>query len=220
LLQIKQACGALQGLPLWLKISPVHVTPKSGPTTVYCCHVELRANDLVEVQRQALRAARTRQALADITGGETPRLLVSPPASEWETPEEQAEIAMEFFPENIDDVPEEPNGNGETVPKTQQVLNRVKKQSQDPPAAPAQDLSPSLAEQEPWDLTTEDIELAKAFEGLMHLVCTATTTGRLKQLGSIVRETNLPGSEAEQREQLGQLRAAWLAKMDELGGNK
>lgn len=97
--QILATCGTMRGLPLWLRVEPVQVAPDGQVSTVYCCHVELRAKDLMSVQRQALELLQMRRALhtGDIDGAY--RALIQPPASTEETEEEQAEVAQEFYPE-------------------------------------------------------------------------------------------------------------------------
>ena len=99
--QILSLCGTLRGVPLWLRVEPVTVAPAGAPpSTVYCCHVELRAADVLAVQQQALRVAELRRALNG--GVEDPaqyRLLLAPPAGDQETVEEQAEVADEFHSE-------------------------------------------------------------------------------------------------------------------------
>lgn len=109
--QILATCGTMRGLPLWLKLEAIHVQPDGvGSSTVYCCHVELRAADLLSVQRKALELAQMRNALsggADINSAY--RALITAPAGDHETPEEQAEVADEFYPEGtvIDAEPEQ-----------------------------------------------------------------------------------------------------------------
>lgn len=102
--QIKSVCGTLRGIPLWLKLDPVKV--EMGE--VYCCHVELRAKDLLDVQRKALELASMRAALG---GKEFPRGLISVPGNDDESYEEQADVQEEFYPDVIegetDDVPDE-----------------------------------------------------------------------------------------------------------------
>ena len=92
--QILGMCGTLRGIPLWLKVDPITVSPAGGKaTTVYCCHVELRAKDIMDVQNKALRMAEMRRALG---GGGEYKLLITPPAGDHETLEEQAEVQQEF----------------------------------------------------------------------------------------------------------------------------
>jgi hypothetical protein len=98
LLQIKKAVGMFQGLPLWLVVQPV-LTEKA---TVYCAHIELRAADVVEAQRNALEAAKMRTSLigevADLN--RSYRAMLQAPASTDEPEEEQAAVAAEFEHEN------------------------------------------------------------------------------------------------------------------------
>jgi hypothetical protein len=109
LLQIRDLCGTLIGIPLWLKVEPVKVEPSGITTTVYCCHVELRASDIAAVQRQALEAAELRRRL----GGPRPMLL--PPADDAEPEDEQAEVAEEFYPEDETNIPMAQDADVEVV---------------------------------------------------------------------------------------------------------
>jgi Recombination directionality factor-like len=97
LLQIKKAVGMLQGLPLWLVVQPV----PTDNGTVYCAHIELRAADVMEAQKTALEAAKMRSNLlgemADLNRAY--RAMLTAPASEDESDEEQAAVAAEFHPE-------------------------------------------------------------------------------------------------------------------------
>lgn len=101
--QILSITGSLKGIPLTLKVEPVRVEPKdAAASTVYCCHLELRAADIMEVQRQALEMKRMRA----LVQGEAPLPYpVVAPGSDLESDEEQAEIADEFYPEEEPDVP-------------------------------------------------------------------------------------------------------------------
>lgn len=102
LLQIKQVCGTLRGIPLWLQVKPIQV--ETG--TVYCCHIELRESDIQALQLQAIKAVEMRGALANGDAAAY-RALIQAPASDAETIEEQSEIAQEFYPEGASD-PDEP----------------------------------------------------------------------------------------------------------------
>ena len=104
LVQIQQIVGGLTGVPLVLCLKPVDVSPVNSPaSTVYVCHVELRATDISEVQRRAIEARKMRAAVA---GAIDYKMLISAPATDDETPEEQAEIQDEFHSE----IEEENNG--------------------------------------------------------------------------------------------------------------
>jgi len=91
--QIRAAVGTIVGVPLVLRVQPVQVSPDGRSQTVYSCHVELRAADLLEVQQRALEAKKTREQL-----GPPVRALIQAPASDDEPPEEQAAVEAEFFP--------------------------------------------------------------------------------------------------------------------------
>lgn len=95
--QIKAITGILRGIPLWMSVKPITVERDEGATTVFCCHLELRAADIQELQRKALEAAEMRRRLKH--DDSQYRRMISLPAHD-ETPEEQAEIADEFYPED------------------------------------------------------------------------------------------------------------------------
>jgi len=111
--QIRDVCGALTGIPLWLVVKPIKVTPVgSTPTTVYCCHVELRATDVQAVQRDAIAAAEMRRRVRQSIGYRA----FTPPAVD-ETPEEEADVQQEFHPD-VDPNAPPVNGNGNGTAKT------------------------------------------------------------------------------------------------------
>lgn len=98
---ILPAAGTLRGLPLVLMVRPQQVTPGGRPSTVHVCHIDL-CEDLVIAQREALEAATMRRELAgnlyaerEASYGTTLQL----PGAE--TPEEQAEIAPEYYPDEV-----------------------------------------------------------------------------------------------------------------------
>ena len=100
--QIKAVAGTMRGLPLALVVKPIRVEPAGGvATTVYVCHVELRARDLEQVQAAALRAAEMRRRLGN-NDAEYRALLQAPGVGE--TDEDQADISGEFYPENHADL--------------------------------------------------------------------------------------------------------------------
>ena len=89
--------GVLQGLPLSLVVRPMQVAPQGKATTVYVVHVELRGNNLQEVQAQALqlaqyRVAHHRQIAA--SQAEFRKLLRAPGVDEDDV--EQEDVASEF----------------------------------------------------------------------------------------------------------------------------
>jgi hypothetical protein len=90
--QIKSMVGSLRGVPLVLRVLPVQVTPEGKSTTVYVCHVELRASDLLEVQQRVLQRREMERQL----NGSAPRLHL--PSLADESPEEMADTADEFYP--------------------------------------------------------------------------------------------------------------------------
>lgn len=93
LLGVRHAVGTLRGIPLWLIVKPIEVSPGGQRATVYCCHVECREQDLQTLRNRALKAAQTRAMIGD--GSEAYR---SVPGVD-EPPDEQAEVAEEFYPD-------------------------------------------------------------------------------------------------------------------------
>jgi hypothetical protein len=92
--QIRMACGTIRGLPLTLRVSPVTVSPNGKTSTVYVCHLELRAKDLLDAQNHALRLADMRRQVA----GELPaHFPIAAPAGDDEDEVEAAEVAAEFY---------------------------------------------------------------------------------------------------------------------------
>lgn len=97
LLNIQNTVGVLRNIPLLLKVEPVTVSPNGKTTTVYCCHVELHAADILQVQQAALDAAERRKALGagDVAAY---RALIQAPAGNNEDELEQRDIQEEFYP--------------------------------------------------------------------------------------------------------------------------
>jgi hypothetical protein len=92
--QIRMACGTIRGLPLTLRVSPVTVSPNGRTSTVYVCHLELRAKDLMDAQNHALALADMRRKVA----GELPaHFPIAAPAADDEDDLEAAEVAAEFY---------------------------------------------------------------------------------------------------------------------------
>lgn len=91
--------GVLVGMPLMLVMRPVVVSPDGKPITVYVAHVELRGEDLQQIQTQALERAKYKitfhKEMQQIQA-ECRRLL---PAPGTETGQEAEEIQAEFAPE-------------------------------------------------------------------------------------------------------------------------
>jgi hypothetical protein len=141
--QIKAVCGTLRGIPLWLLVKPITVEPKgSGPITVYCCHVELRAADIEALQRKALLAAETRAKLG-CADDEYRRLLAPPGVGESEI--EQAEIEAEFYtdpPEPADTTPAPEKGGADAKAVSKRLASRAKEA--DPGAPVTNGTTPDL----------------------------------------------------------------------------
>jgi hypothetical protein len=99
--QILSVCGTLTGIPLVLRLEAIQVSPPNAPaSTVYCCHIELRAADILEIQKQAIASAQMR---LNVRKAIAYRALITPPAED-EDDGEQAEIGQEFHPE-VEPVP-------------------------------------------------------------------------------------------------------------------
>lgn len=106
--QIKSIVGVLRGLPLVLRVLPMRVEPVGQKaSTVYVCHVELRAAGLADVYKQALQLQQARNDL-EAAGLALPAPTVQRPGDEPE--EEQAEIQAEFYSDESD---AEDGGGGE-----------------------------------------------------------------------------------------------------------
>jgi hypothetical protein len=101
LAQIRQAVGVLRNVPLQLIVRPATVTPDGQKaTTVYVCHLELRAQDILGMQRNLLEQEDMR--LRILGTGDTNasyRALIAAPAADTETDDEQEDVAAEFAPE-------------------------------------------------------------------------------------------------------------------------
>jgi hypothetical protein len=91
--QIIQTVGCLQGLPLVLCLEPVAIPDRRS--TVYCTHIELHAADIEAAQRRALASAQMRK---QIGVSDDYRDLISLPAADDETDEEQAAVQEEWHP--------------------------------------------------------------------------------------------------------------------------
>lgn len=130
--QIKTICGTLRGIPLWLIVKPVTVEPPgSGPITVFCCHVELRAADVGEIQRKALKAAETRRILG-ADDAQYRKMLTDPGAGESDV--DQAEIEAEFYTDETPDEPQDPKAPADA----DGVKAALAKQEEEPKPAPNQ----------------------------------------------------------------------------------
>ena len=101
LAQIRQAVGVLRNVPLQMIVRPATVTPEGqNATTVYVCHLELRAQDVLAMQRNLLEQEDMRKRITGQSGPDPGyRALIAAPASDTETDDEQEEVAAEFSPE-------------------------------------------------------------------------------------------------------------------------
>lgn len=96
--QIRSLIGSLRGIPLWLKLEPVEVTPKDAPAkTVYCCHVEVRAQDMVALQQKALEMAQMRKQVATTSAQGYRQLIETSVVGDVE--EDAGAVQEEFHPE-------------------------------------------------------------------------------------------------------------------------
>jgi hypothetical protein len=133
--QIQSLVGVLRGLPLVLRVLPMRVEPKGQrASTVYVCHVELRAAGLADVYKQALQLQRARNDL-EAAGLALPAPVLQRPGDEPE--EEQAEIEAEFYsdePEAADGEPE----SGAIPSRAQRHMDDFRRPDPTPPPdAPA-----------------------------------------------------------------------------------
>jgi hypothetical protein len=97
--QIRKLCGTIRGIPLVLRILPETVQPNGKSTTVYVCHIELRAKDVMGLMDQALRQQELRKKLGG-DDGDYKRLVHAPGVNE--TPEEEGDISNEFHPDAVE----------------------------------------------------------------------------------------------------------------------
>jgi len=103
LLQVQRAVGMLTNVPLILVVRMVDVSPEGGqPSKVPVCHVELRAADVIELQRNLLQQAKDRHEILgqfDALARQSYRAMLQAPARDDESDEEQAEVQAEFHSE-------------------------------------------------------------------------------------------------------------------------
>jgi hypothetical protein len=142
LAQIRQAVGVLRNVPLQMIVRPATVTPEGQKaTTVYVCHLELRAQDILVMQRNLLEQEDMRLRIlgtGDTNSGY--RALIAAPAADTETDDEQEAVAAEFSPEP--DEQEETERKAATAKLTEKLRGN--------PAPPADtNYRPSPMEQEP-----------------------------------------------------------------------
>jgi hypothetical protein len=114
--------GVLQGIPLCLVLRPVQVSPtvngRVETKTVYVTHVEMRGDDLAEVQKMALASAQLRIANArqiNAAKQEYLKMLRAPGADE--PMDEQEDVSIEFHPGE-----ENSSAPGELVAKVAQPI--------------------------------------------------------------------------------------------------
>lgn len=99
LIQIRQTVGVLRGLPLVLCLKPVDVNPNGVASTVYVLHIELREENLIEVQRQAIESAKMRASVMRAYDIDY-KQLIQPPGLD-EDDDEQDHLNQEYSPETV-----------------------------------------------------------------------------------------------------------------------
>jgi hypothetical protein len=133
--QIKSIVGVLRGLPLVLRVLPMRVEPVGQKaSTVYVCHVELRAAGLADVYKQALQLQRARNDL-EAAGLALPAPTVQRPGDEPE--EEQAEIQAEFYSDESEAEDGEPESDAPASRAQRHMDDFRRPASTPPPGAPA-----------------------------------------------------------------------------------
>jgi hypothetical protein len=98
--QVLDLVGSLRGVRLMLVLSEVQL---AGKAPVWCCHVELREDELSEAQRMVLKMAALRQQVSAASAGQPVRLKVLQPGGDHEDDAEQAAVAEEFHPFDEED---------------------------------------------------------------------------------------------------------------------
>ncbi|HET6496690.1 MAG TPA: hypothetical protein VFH61_15140 [Thermoleophilia bacterium] len=136
--QILAIIGTITNVPLVLRVTPVQVTPDGRTQTVYSVHVEFR-QEIIGAQQAAI-AAREARAKLGAPSVEI-RALLQAPASDAESPEEQAEVEAEFYPpEDAPALEPEPAG------RTQAVKDAAKKTASKGKALSAEETKKALEE--------------------------------------------------------------------------
>jgi len=127
--------GILQGVPLWLIVRPVEVSPEGKATTVHVVHIELRGENLSAIQQMALQSAQVRiqneRQLRSVRS-EYLKLLRAPGVDEDE--EEQADVAEEFDPGERQALP--PAGESSAVVVEKPAVAVVAKPAEKPTTKP------------------------------------------------------------------------------------
>jgi hypothetical protein len=99
LIQIRQTVGVLRGLPLVLCLKPVDVNPGGVASKVYVLHIELREENLIEVQRQAIESAKMRASVMRAYDIDYKQLIQGPGLDEDD--DEQDHLNQEYSPETV-----------------------------------------------------------------------------------------------------------------------
>lgn len=109
LLQVQEMVGSLKAVPLVLVLEEVEL---AGKAPVYCCHLELRENSLIDLQKHLLAMTAQRNRVALTSSSAPVRLKVIQPG-DHEDDAEQAAIADEFYSDHADDAPAQSDGAGQ-----------------------------------------------------------------------------------------------------------
>lgn len=189
LIQIQQLTGGvLVGMPLMLVLRPIAVTPEVDGTriksTVYCAHVELRGEDIQELQKLAVKQLDFKLKFREQSMAMTNRyraLLAAP-----ETAEESAAVSAEFAPEWQEGYESEGEEPTETFDAPSNSVADLLKDE-----APAREVKPrSTAKANPAKVKTGadvEAEIKKAFEGYTQEILRADTDAELARIMSRVK---------------------------------
>lgn len=103
LLHLSQLTGGiLSGMPLFMVLRPVQVSPDGKPTTVFVTHIELRGPELMELQQQAIAMGEFRvkfKERIEETTRQYRKLLAAPGT---ESAEDAKDISEELHPDEVD----------------------------------------------------------------------------------------------------------------------
>ena len=175
LIWIKKITGGyLEGIPLWLVVRPVQVSPAGQTITVHVVHCEIRGSDLSAIQQQAIKVAESRISQAkqlDKLAIEY-RQLLSAPGDDGDT-DLPDEVQQEYHPEGEAAI-------GGT--RTEQVAAMLKSAAL--PIVPAE--TPTAAAEE-----FLSGEAARSYYALKEEIIAAETPGDLEPLAARVEKATL-----------------------------
>lgn len=120
LLHLKRlTSGVMTGMPLMLVVRPIIVSPDGKPTKVYVVHVELRGNDLAELQTRALESARFQKShRLELRQLQRELNVLNRDPGDMEDDETQAINQQVFHPEGSDDTVQDGATTGSFEPST------------------------------------------------------------------------------------------------------